>query len=55
MGYDKMSNIILSVKNLSKQFHDDHSVILENDPVSLETFLPYLHRSLLAVMDSFKA
>ncbi len=32
-----------------------HSVILENDPVSLETFLPYLHRSLLAVMDSFKA
>ena len=31
-----------------------HSVILDNDPVDLDTYLPYLHRSLRAVMDSFK-
>ena len=36
MGYDKMSNIILSVKNLSKQFHDDHSIILENVNLDVE-------------------
>ena len=29
------------------------SVILENDPVELETYLPYLHRSILAIMNSF--
>ena len=32
-----------------------YSVILENDPVDLDTYLPYLHRSLRAVMDSFKS
>lgn len=31
-----MSNTILSVKNLSKQFHDDHSVILENVNLDVE-------------------
>lgn len=31
------------------------SVILENDPVELDTFLPYLHRSILAIMNSFQA
>ncbi len=31
-----------------------HSVILENDPVDLDTYLPYLHASIRAVMDSFR-
>lgn len=31
-----------------------HSVILENDPMTLEEFRPYLHRSVRAVMQTFK-
>lgn len=30
-----------------------YSVILENGPVDLESFLPYLHRSICAILDSF--
>lgn len=32
-----------------------HSVILESNPVDIETFLPYLHRSIRAIMSSFQA
>lgn len=32
-----------------------HSVILECDPVDIDTFRPYLHRSIRAVMESFAA
>ena len=32
-----------------------HSVILENDPMDLESFLPYLHRSIRAIIASFRA
>ena len=32
-----------------------HSVILEGEPVDMDTFRPYLHRSVRAVMDSFAA
>lgn len=32
-----------------------HSVILESDPVDLDTFRPYLHRSVRAIMSSFQA
>ena len=31
-----------------------HSVILSGDPVDLDTYLPYLHRSIRAIMDSFE-
>ena len=31
-----------------------HSVILENEPVDLETFLPYLHTSIRAIIKSFR-
>ena len=30
------------------------SVILEGDPVDLDHFLPYLHRSILAILNSFR-
>ncbi len=31
-----------------------HSVILESKPCDLETFKPYLHSSIIALMDNFK-
>ena len=32
-----------------------HSVILEDDPVDLDTYRPYLHRSIRAIVSSFQA
>ena len=32
-----------------------YTVILNGDPVDLDTYLPYLHRSILAILDSFSA
>ena len=32
-----------------------HSVILNSDPVGLDTYLPYLHRSIRAIMAGFAA
>ena len=32
-----------------------YTVILNSDPVDLDTYLPYLHRSILAILDSFSA
>ena len=32
-----------------------HSVILDGEPVDMDTFRPYLHRSIRAIMSSFQA
>ena len=32
-----------------------HSVILDDEPVDMDTFRPYLHRSIRAIMSSFQA
>lgn len=32
-----------------------HSVILESEPVDMDTFRPYLHRSIRAIVSSFQA
>ena len=32
-----------------------HSVILEDDPVDMDTYRPYLHRSIRAIISSFQA
>lgn len=31
-----------------------HSVILDSDPVDLESFMPYLHRSIRVILESFQ-
>ncbi len=51
---DKETHLILIYTIIELIGSTCHSVILYDDPVDLTSYLPYLHRSILAILHSFE-